>query len=62
MIERVGGLNRIPQFGPSPQGWPGDVTKYSYETAHLGALGIKLPKSDDAVLRSIREEFEQHGR
>ena len=62
MIEAVGGLSRTPQFGKSPQGWPGDVTKYSYDTGHLAALGINLPKSDDAVLRSIREEFKRHGR
>lgn len=61
MIESVGGLKRAPAFGQSPQGWPGDVSRYSYDTTHLKELRIKIPPSDEAVLRSIKDEFEHHG-
>lgn len=62
MIREVGGVDRDPQFGSTPQGWLGDVNSYSYDTTELQALGITLPSSDEAILRSVREEFERHGR
>lgn len=62
MIEARGGTGREPLFGKSPQGWPGDVPKYAYDTSELQRLGITLPSSDDAVRRSIDEEFQKHGR
>lgn len=61
MIEERGGRNRRPVFGSSPQGWPGDVTKYAYDTSELRRLGITLPSSDDAIRKSIDEEFQSHG-
>ncbi len=62
MIEDAGGLARQPHFGSTPQGWPGDVPKYSYDTSELKKLGISLPTSNEAILRSIQEEFQKHGR
>ncbi len=61
MIEARGGKNRNPVYGTSPQGWPGDVPTYAYDTSELRSLGIQLPSSDDAILKSIDEEFQRHG-
>ncbi len=62
MIEDAGGLGRQPHFGSTPHGWPGDVSKYSYDTSELKKLGISLPTSNEAILRSIQEELQKHGR
>lgn len=61
MIEARGGNNRKPVFGSSPQGWPGDVPTYTYDTSQLSRLGIQLPSSEDAIRKSIDEEFHRHG-
>ncbi|MBK8094092.1 MAG: NAD-dependent epimerase/dehydratase family protein [Verrucomicrobiaceae bacterium] len=44
------------QFGSTPQGWVGDVTKYAFDTQLLTRLGWQATfSSQDAVRRAVRE-------
>jgi UDP-glucose 4-epimerase len=48
------------EYGKESRGWPGDVPRFSYDTAKIRALGWKSTRtSNEAVHASIVAEVER---
>lgn len=56
-IEEVGKLKRKPHFQDSKFGWKGDVPEYAYDTTKQESMGYVFSSSEEALKRSIKEEF-----
>lgn len=59
-IERQANRTRIPLFGDTSFGWPGDIPKYEFDTSKLRSLGHVITQSDDAITLSVREEIKKY--
>ena len=59
-IRALAPFDRTPVYSLTAAGWPGDVVRYSYDTAPLHALNINIEPSVSAVRLSVAEEISKY--